>query len=142
MLEKGCVVICAGGGGIPVMYTDEPSPAGHRLVGVEAVIDKDLASAMLAAALGADALVIVTDVDVVYTEWGTPQQRAIARATPEELASGEFADGSMGPKVKAACGFVKQTGGFAAIGSIHDAEALLAGSAGTRVAATPADLRA
>ena len=102
MLEKGCVVICAGGGGIPVMYTDEPSPAGHRLVGVEAVIDKDLASAMLAAALGADALVIVTDVDAVYTEWGTPQQRAITRATPEELASGEFADESMGPKVKAA----------------------------------------
>ena len=69
MLEKGCVVICAGGGGIPVMYTDEPAPAGRRLVGVEAVIDKDLASAMLAAALGADALVIVTDVDAVYTDW-------------------------------------------------------------------------
>ena len=135
MLERGCVVICAGGGGIPVMYTDEPSPAGRRLTGVEAVIDKDLASAMLAADLGADALLIMTDVDAVYTGWGTPQQTAITRATPEELGASEFAEGSMGPKVRAACQFAAQTGGFAAIGSIHDAVALLAGSAGTRIAA-------
>ena len=81
LLEHGCVVICAGGGGIPVMYTDEPAPAGRRLVGVEAVIDKDLASALLAADLDADVLVIVTDVDAVYDGWGTPEQRAIRRAT-------------------------------------------------------------
>ena len=86
LLEQGCVVICAGGGGIPVMYSDEPAPAGRQLVGVEAVIDKDLASAMLAADLSADALLIVTDVDAVYTGWGTPEQHAIRRASPRELA--------------------------------------------------------
>jgi carbamate kinase len=134
LLSAGCVVICAGGGGIPVMYTDEEVPAGRRLVGVEAVIDKDLASALLAADLKADALLIVTDVDAVYSGWGTPEQRAIRRATPEALAASEFAEGSMGPKVKAACKFVEETGGFAAIGSINDTEALLRGEAGTVVA--------
>jgi carbamate kinase len=134
LLEQGCVVICAGGGGIPVMYTDEPVPAGRRLVGVEAVIDKDLASALLAADLHADALLIVTDVDAVYTAWGTPEQAAIRRATPEALAASEFAEGSMGPKVRAACAFVEQTGGFAAIGSIDDTDRLLRGEAGTVVA--------
>jgi carbamate kinase len=79
LLERGCVVVCAGGGGIPVMYTDDPAPAGRTLVGVEAVIDKDLASALLARDLHADALAIVTDVDAVYADWGTPQQRAIRR---------------------------------------------------------------
>src|SRR5690242_14013868 len=116
LLEKGSVVICAGGGGIPVMYTDEPVPAGRRLVGIEAVIDKDLASALLAADLHADALLIVTDVDAVYTGWGTPEQEPIRRITPEELEGSEFAEGSMGPKVKAACAFVEQTGGRAVIG--------------------------
>ena len=82
LLEHHCVVICAGGGGIPVMYSDLPAPAGRQMVGVEAVIDKDLASALLAADLGADALLIVTDVDAVYTDWGTPQQHAIKRASP------------------------------------------------------------
>src|SRR5438045_1235666 len=112
LLEHGCVVICAGGGGIPVMYTDEVAQAGKRLVGVEAVIDKDLASALLATALEADALLIVTDVDAVYSGWGTPEQRAIRRASPEALAASEFAEGSMGPKVRGACSFVEQTGGF------------------------------
>ncbi|HEY7603588.1 MAG TPA: carbamate kinase [Gaiellaceae bacterium] len=135
LLGEGCVVICAGGGGIPVMYTDDPVPAGRRLVGIEAVIDKDLASALLAKDLGADALVIVTDVDGVYTGWGTPEQRLIERATPEELAAGEFAEGSMGPKVKAACLFAAETGGKTHIGSITDTEALLAGETGTTVAA-------
>src|SRR5882672_8978359 len=83
LLEHGCVLICAGGGGIPVMYTDERVPAGRRLTGVEAVIDKDLASALLAVDLHADALLIVTDVDAVYSGWGTPEQRAIRRAEPE-----------------------------------------------------------
>ena len=133
MLEHGCIVICAGGGGIPVMYTDDPAPAGRRLVGVEAVIDKDLASALLAAALGADVLAIVTDVDAVYTDWGTPRQAAIRRASPEALAQTEFAAGSMGPKVRAACSFVEQTGGLAAIGSIEHTAALVRGEAGTVV---------
>jgi carbamate kinase len=133
LLERGSVVICAGGGGIPVMYTDDPAPAGRRLVGVEAVIDKDLASALLAKDLRADALAIVTDVDAVYADWGTPQQRAIRRATPEALADTEFAAGSMGPKVRAAVSFVEETGGLAAIGSISDTPALLQGKAGTIV---------
>jgi carbamate kinase len=133
LLERGCVVICAGGGGIPVMYTDEPAPAGRQLVGVEAVIDKDLASALLAQDLHADALAIVTDVDAVYEGWGTPEQRAIRRATPEALAESEFAAGSMGPKVRAACSFVEETGGHAVIGSIVDTPALLRGEAGTVV---------
>jgi carbamate kinase len=133
LLGHDCVVICAGGGGIPVMYTDEAAPAGRQLVGVEAVIDKDLASALLAKDLHADALVIVTDVNAVYDGWGTPEQRAIRRATPDALAESEFAAGSMGPKVRAACAFVEQTGGLAAIGSIVDTPALLRGEAGTVV---------
>ena len=133
LLEHGAVVICAGGGGIPVMYTDAPAPAGRQLVGVEAVIDKDLASALLAKDLRADALLIVTDVDAVYADWGTPEQRAIRRATPDALGDTEFAAGSMGPKVRAACQFVEETGGLAAIGSISDTPALLRGEAGTTV---------
>jgi carbamate kinase len=135
LLDDGAVVICAGGGGIPVMYTDEAVPAGRRLVGIEAVIDKDLASALLAADLKADALAIVTDVDGVYEGWGTADQRRIDRATPAELSSSEFAEGSMGPKVRAACQFVEETGGKAVIGSITDTQAMLRGQAGTTVAA-------
>jgi carbamate kinase len=135
LLRDGAVVICAGGGGIPVMYTDEAVPAGRRLVGIEAVIDKDMASALLAADLKADALAIVTDVDGVYAGWGTPEQRLISKATPQELSAVEFAEGSMGPKVKAACTFVEQTGGRAVIGSINETQALLRGEAGTTVEA-------
>jgi carbamate kinase len=134
LLEQGAVVICAGGGGIPTTYTDEPAPAGRRLRGVEAVIDKDLASALLAIEIGADALLILTDVDAVYADWGTENQRAIRTTTPGELAAGSFAAGSMGPKVRAASWFAEATGGFAAIGSIHETQALLSGEAGTRVA--------
>ncbi len=133
LLERGTVVICTGGGGIPTIHTEEKVPAGRRLTGVEAVIDKDLASAVLAADLNADALIIVTDVDAVYAGWGTPDQRPIRRATPAQLTASEFAEGSMGPKVRAACEFVSRTGGVAAIGSIDDAVRLLDGSAGTRV---------
>ena len=140
LLEHGCVVICAGGGGIPVMYTDEPVPAGRQLVGVEAVIDKDLASALLGEDLRAGALVIVTDVDAVYSGWGTPEQRAIRRASPAALAETEFAEGSMGPKVRAACAFVERTGGTAAIGSIGQTAALLRGEAGTLVTQEAAGL--
>jgi carbamate kinase len=133
LLDHDSVVICAGGGGIPVMYTDDPAPAGRRLVGIEAVIDKDLASALLAKDLSADALAIVTDVDAVYADWGTPDQRAIRRASPEALLQTEFAAGSMGPKVRAACQFAEESGGLAAIGSISDTPALLRGEAGTIV---------
>ena len=126
-------MICAGGGGIPTMYVDDDVPAGRRLVGVEAVIDKDLASALLAVDLRADALVIATDVEAVYADYGTPRQRAIRRATPRALAVADFAEGSMGPKVRAACSFVEQTGGIAAIGSIKDVEALLRKETGTVV---------
>ena len=134
LLEQGVTVICAGGGGIPTAYGEDAAPAGKQLHGVEAVIDKDLASALLAIELGADALLIVTDVDAVYADWNTPQQRAIRNATPAELAGGDFAAGSMGPKVRAACWFAERTGGFAAIGAIDDTQALLGGGAGTRVA--------
>jgi carbamate kinase len=133
MLDNHCVVICAGGGGIPVMYTDDPVPAGRRLVGVEAVIDKDLASALLAEELDADLLAIVTDVDAVYTGWGTPEQATIRRASPQALAGMDFAAGSMGPKVSAACSFVERTGRTAVIGSIDDTPALVAGRSGTVV---------
>jgi carbamate kinase len=134
LLETGCVVVCAGGGGIPTTYSDESAPAGRRLVGVEAVIDKDLASALLAIDLDADVLAIVTDVDAVYEGWGTDTQRPIRHATPGLLARSEFAAGSMGPKVQAACEFVERTGKRAAIGSIADTEALVRGEAGTVVA--------
>jgi carbamate kinase len=140
LLSKGTVVICAGGGGIPTRYVDEPVPAGKRLVGVEGVIDKDLASALLAIDLEADMLVIVTDVDAAYADWGTDRQRPIRRATPEALAAGGFAEGSMGPKVRAACQFVERTGRHAAIGSIHDTEKLVRGEAGTIVALDAAGL--
>ena len=142
LLERGSVVICAGGGGIPTVYTDDTAPAGRRLTGVEAVIDKDLASAVLAADLHADALLIITDVDAVYSDWGTPHQNAIRTATPANLANAQFAEGSMGPKVRAACEFVDRGGEFAAIGAIDDAPALLAGTAGTCVMPTPTELAA
>jgi carbamate kinase len=133
LIERGCVVICAGGGGIPTMYTAEPAPAGRRLVGVEGVIDKDHASARLAADLNADALVIATDVDAVYKDWGGADQRAVRRASPAALAGMRFPDGSMGPKVQAACAFAQHPGKFAAIGQLADVAALLRGEAGTAV---------
>jgi carbamate kinase len=140
LLDGGWIVICSGGGGIPTRYSDEPAVPGRRLEGVEAVIDKDLASALLAVELGADALVIVTDVDAVYSGWGTHEQRAIRRATPAALAKSEFAEGSMWPKVKAACTFVEQTGKIAVIGSIAETSALLRGEAGTTVALDAVEL--
>lgn len=135
LLEQGCVVLCAGGGGIPVMHTGEPAPAGRRLVGVEAVIDKDAASALLADDLQADALLIATDVDAVYQDWGTSGQRAILRANPGALTGSEFAAGSMGPKVRAACRFASRPGRFAAIGTLSDVQGMLEQTAGTTVSA-------
>jgi carbamate kinase len=133
LIERGCVVICAGGGGIPTMYTADPAPAGRRLVGVEGVIDKDHASARLAADVNADALVIATDVDAVYQDWGGRDQRAVRRASPVALAGMTFPEGSMGPKVQAACEFAQTPGKFAAIGQLADMAALLRGEAGTAV---------
>jgi carbamate kinase len=133
LLDQNAVVICAGGGGVPTMY--QPG-ADRKLVGVEAVIDKDLASQLLAREVGADVLVMATDVDGVYTDWGTPQQRRLDRVTPNELRALPFAAGSMGPKVDAAARFVEGTGKRAAIGGLADIEVIVAGDAGTQVVAS------
>jgi carbamate kinase len=128
LVERGVVVICSGGGGIPTMLT----PDGV-LVGVEAVIDKDHAGALLASSLGAGAYLMLTDADAVWQEWGTPDARAIRRASPDALEKLAFAAGSMGPKVQAACDFVRATGGRAGIGALEDAVAILEGREGTLV---------
>jgi carbamate kinase len=132
LLDQNAVVICAGGGGVPTMYDPD---AERFLVGVEAVIDKDLASELLAREVEADLYVMVTDVDGVYIDWGTPQQRKLDRVTPEELRSQDFASGSMGPKVEAAVRFVEHTGKRAAIGGLEGIEGIVDGSAGTQVVA-------
>ena len=130
LLDHGAVVICAGGGGIPTMYApDDPG----RLVGVEAVIDKDLASSLLAENIGADLLVMATDVDGVYLDWGTPAQRRLDWVTPGELQLHNFSAGSMGPKVAAAIRFATRTGGRAAIGALEDITDIVRGEAGTNV---------
>ena len=126
LANQGVIVICAGGGGIPTARQADGSMAG-----VEAVIDKDLASALLARELHADALLMLTDVDAVYAGWGTPEARAIQHASPDVLRAMAFAPGSMAPKIQAACEFVEHTGEFAGIGLIGDALAILSGEAGT-----------
>ena len=128
LLEKGSVIICAGGGGIPTVYDDN-----GQLRGVEAVIDKDYCAALLAEQVEADLLLIATDVDGVYVNWGKPDQKVIAEAAPDALDADQFAAGSMGPKVGAACRYASRTGGTAVIGSLADIEAIVAGHAGTRV---------
>jgi carbamate kinase len=131
LLEAGCVVICAGGGGIPTAYD-----ADRRLYGVEAVIDKDHASSLLARELDADRFVMATDTAAAYLAFGTPDQRPIVAAHPDailESHSDEFAAGSMLPKVVAACTFARETGRSAVIGRLADIEALVAGEAGTRI---------
>jgi carbamate kinase len=132
LLDKGCVVICAGGGGIPTAF-DRADP--DRLIGVEAVIDKDLASELLARELDADLFVMATDTDGVYVDWGTPQQRLLGYVTPEKLGMYSFAEGSMGPKVEAAKRFVQTTGRRAVIGCLDDIVDIVAGKAGTNVVA-------
>lgn len=129
LLQHRCVVVCAGGGGIPTMY----APGTHTLVGVEAVIDKDRASAVLAGDLDADLLVIATDVDAVYLDWGTPQQRAVVAAHPDALDPALFPAGSMGPKVEAAAHFARASGKPAVIGSLEQLTSMLAGEGGTRI---------
>lgn len=132
LLDRGVVVICAGGGGIPTTWVEGED---RTLGGVEAVIDKDLASELLAREVDADLFVMATDVDGVYEGWGTPEQRKLDRITPGELRAKEFAAGSMGPKVDAAARFVEATGKRAAIGSLNDIEQIVDGTAGTSVVA-------
>jgi carbamate kinase len=131
LLEQGAVVICAGGGGIPTAYRP-----GRQLVGVEAVIDKDHASGLLARDLDADLLIMATDAPAAFVGFGTPHQQSIAQANPDALLptlEAEFAPGSMLPKVVAACEFARATGNTAAIGALADIDGMLDGTAGTRV---------
>jgi carbamate kinase len=130
LLDQGVIVICAGGGGVPTMF----APANPQtLIGVEAVIDKDLASQLLAREVGADLLVMATDVDGVYADWGTAEQRQLGQVTSAELRAMPFAAGSMGPKVEAAALFVEGTRKRAAIGALAEIEAIVEGRAGTQV---------
>jgi carbamate kinase len=137
MLEHGAVVICAGGGGIPTMYDDD-----GMLIGVEAVIDKDHASGLLATGLDAELFIMATGVDAVYVDFGESTQRAIATASPESLLEmrDEFPPGSMRPKVVAACEFAIDTGRTATIGALHDVGAMLGSEAGT-IVTTKSQLR-
>jgi carbamate kinase len=141
LLNSGAVVVCAGGGGVPVIRNEQ-----GRLQGVEAVVDKDLTSAMLAEALDADALLVLTDVPHVMRGFRTPDAAPILRATPQALLREPFPAGSMGPKVEAVCRFVEITGDMAGIGRLEDAAAILDGKAGTIVTPAgdyggPSDLR-
>lgn len=128
LVEQGCIVICAGGGGIPTMYGED-----GKLHGAEVVIDKDLAASLLAKELDADLLVIATDVDGVYTGWGTPEQTKLGTVTVADVVAMNLPAGSMGPKVAAACEFASQTGNEAVIGSLADIDKIVSGAAGTRV---------
>ena len=129
LMASGALVIAAGGGGIPVVR-DAKTLA---MTGVEAVVDKDLTAGLLARALQVDCLLIATDVDSVFLDWGKPEQKALGRVTPEFLKTHVFAAGSMDPKVKTVCEFVKASGKRAVIGSLNQLEAMLAGDAGTQV---------
>jgi carbamate kinase len=130
LLEKGCVVICAGGGGIPTTYTVD-----RQLIGVEAVIDKDHASGLLASGVNADCFVVATDADGVYLDFELDTQRQISRVHPQALLRhlDQFQEGSMRPKVMAACDFAAVTGKPAIVGSLTDIEEMLDGQAGTFV---------
>ena len=128
LLRSGVIVICAGGGGIPVVATP------HGIEGVEAVIDKDFSAGLLARSLDADALLLLTDVAAVWSSWPAKDGRPIGRTTPAALRQHRFAPGSMAPKVEAACQFVEMTGRMAGIGSMQEAEAILDGRSGTIIA--------
>lgn len=130
LLERGTIVICAGGGGIPTTYG---SDGDRALGGVEAVIDKDLASELLARELDADVFVMATDVDGVYLNYGTPEQCVLRDVTTRELRQHTFPSGSMGPKVAAAIQFAELTGRRAAIGTLQDIEQIVEGTKGTNV---------
>ena len=129
LTRAGTVVVCAGGGGIPVV-----AGSGGRFRGVEAVIDKDLTAALLAEELRADELLMLTDVPYVERDWGTASTSPITAATTQQLRELSFAAGSMGPKVEAACRFVERTGGVAVIGALGELDAIARGESGTRIA--------
>src|SRR4029450_9410753 len=130
LLDQGTIVICAGGGGIPTMYAPD---ADRKLIGVEAVIDKDLCSELLARELDADLFVMATDADAVFVGWGTQEAKAVYRANPEALSRFSFPAGSMGPKVAAACHFARASGCTAAIGALADIPAIVQGRKGTLI---------
>jgi carbamate kinase len=131
LVESGAIVVCAGGGGVPTVRDEHTG----QLRGVEAVVDKDLVSALLAEALDADALLLLTDVPAVMTGFGTPDEKPIRETTPAQLRAQQFPAGSMGPKIDAVCRFVELTGALAAIGTLESASAMLRGEAGTIVTA-------
>lgn len=128
LIENGHLVVCCGGGGVPV-YFDQKG----QLIGAEAVIDKDLASSLLAISVNADLFVIATDVDGVYTDWGKPSQSLIRQIDAISLRKLTFARGSMAPKVEATCRFVEKTGKAAIIGSLDQIEKIIDGKSGTLV---------
>ena len=128
LVGAGLTVVCVGGGGVPVILDDHGC-----LRGVEAVIDKDLAAAMLARELRADALLLLTDVPAIEADWGTSTPRPLAVVSADQVLALGLAAGSMGPKAEAAARFARATGGIAAIGALADAPAILSGRAGTRV---------
>ncbi len=127
LVDAGVTVIAGGGGGVPVVEKD------GKLQGLEAVIDKDYCSSLMARELNADRLIIATDVKGVFTGWGTPEQKLIRSASPETLLEMGFAAGSMGPKVLAACEFARATGRRAVIGALEEIEGMVEGMAGTQI---------
>jgi len=139
LVKQGVVTVCAGGGGVPVVARDD-----GVLAGVEAVVDKDLSAALLARTLGADRLLMLTDVDAVYEGWGGADARRLTHVTPASLRARSFERGTMAPKVEAACRFVEAAGGMAGIGALEDAGAILSGRAGTTVRqdSAPVEVRA
>ena len=128
LIDSGHLIICCGGGGIPVYFRNS-----GELVGAEAVIDKDLASSLLAASLKADLFIIATDVKGIFLNWEQSNQKLIRQTSPAFLRQQKFATGSMGPKVEAACRFVEKTGRTAVVGSLEEIEDLAVGLAGTRI---------
>ncbi|WP_159567666.1 carbamate kinase [Budvicia diplopodorum] len=128
LLSMRHVVVCNGGGGVPVADNKN-----NGFIGIEAVIDKDFSAALLAAELNADCLLVLTDADAVYQDWGTPNQRALRDVTAEALKPFAIADGSMGPKAQAVIGYVEKSGNPAYIGALHDAAQILKGEKGTKI---------
>ncbi|HEX6359267.1 carbamate kinase [Actinophytocola sp.] len=128
LVASGTTVVCAGGGGVPVVAGE-----GGHTQGAQAVVDKDLTAALLAIELGADRLMVLTDVDAVKQDFGTSQERSLSTVDVEELLAMDFPAGSMAPKVEACLRFVTATGRAAAIGALRDAPAVLAGARGTTI---------
>ncbi len=128
LLEKGTIVICTGGGGIPTVYNEE-----GILTGADVVIDKDYASALLAKELEADLYIMATDADAVYVNWGTTRAKALGHITYNDIKGYDFAAGSIGPKIISACWFAEKTGKKAAIGALSDLEKMVSGEKGTIV---------